>query len=69
MKKIRSGFIGMIALLSANIGFKDFCTKFHMRVMVKKVHCWVIIYGKSVRDITVTLRSDNEVGDIVMLMT
>ena len=37
MKKIRSGFVGIIALLSANIGFKDFCTKFHMRVMVKKV--------------------------------
>ena len=65
MKKIRSGFVGMIALLSANIGFKDFCTKFHMRVMVKKVPRLVIIYGQGVRDIT----SDSDVGDVVSLMT
>ena len=35
MKK--RGFNGIIALLSSNVGFKDWCTKFHMRVMLKKV--------------------------------
>ena len=38
MKK--RGFWGIIAFLSSNVGVKDWCTRFHMRVMLKKVPFW-----------------------------
>ena len=51
MKK--RGFWGIIAFLSSNVGVKDWCTRFHMRVMLKKVPFWNSTLAKtpSYRDI------------------